>query len=238
MTMFEAIATALVHATLVALAQTLALAQPTVPVSAGAAAGQVTVPAGAQAAMPEGAQAALSMAAQAALSLAAQAVTPAGAQAAGSPSRLAPAQPSALARQPLGAWAWPLAPPPPVTRPFERPLTRWSAGHRGVDLAARPGQDVLAPSAGTVSFAGTVAGRGVLVITHASGLRSSFEPVSAVLPVGAAVARGESVATLDAASGHCQTAPSCLHWGVRRGEEYLDPLLLLGPREVVLVPSR
>lgn len=87
-----------------------------------------------------------------------------------------------------------------------------------------------------MTFAGVIAGRGVLVLSHAGGLRSSFEPVSTALPVGSQVATGQAVATLSGVAGHCAPT-SCLHWGVRRGEVYLDPLTLVGPVQVVLVPA-
>jgi len=125
-----------------------------------------------------------------------------------------------------------------VLQPFVAPVQQWSPGHRGVDLAAGPGALVLAPSDGVVGFAGTVVDRGVVVLDHAGGLRTTLEPVVPLLPVGAAVRRGEAVARLGT-GGHC--APGCLHWGVRRGRDaqavYLDPLALLGPPPApVLLP--
>lgn len=133
------------------------------------------------------------------------------------------------------------APPVPgelaVLRAFERPAAVWSAGHRGVDLPAADGDEVLAPADGVVSFAGPVAGRPVVTVTHPDGLRSSLEPVDPTVTVGQAVTRGGTLGTVDGqAASHC--APStCLHWGVRRGETYLDPLSLLGAvGPVVLLP--
>jgi murein DD-endopeptidase MepM/ murein hydrolase activator NlpD len=80
-----------------------------------------------------------------------------------------------------------------------------------------------------------LAGRGVLVVAHPGGLRSTFEPVTATVPVGSAVARGEVVGAVTAAEGHC--APrACLHWGVLRGRQYLDPLSFVGRAPIVLLP--
>ena len=76
-------------------------------------------------------------------------------------------------------WAvgrWPAS--PAVLRGFDPPRTRYGPGHRGVDLAARAGEPVLASVAGTVAFAGSVAGRGVVSIDHGS-LRTTYEPVEA-----------------------------------------------------------
>ena len=120
---------------------------------------------------------------------------------------------------------------------FDPPEVRWGAGHRGVDLGATVGQEVLAPTAGVVTFRGVVVDRGVLVIETVGGLRTTFEPVDSSLTVGIAVTQGQAVAPVAAAPGHCAPA-TCLHWGARDGERYLDPL---GPRRavrVVLLPLR
>lgn len=121
---------------------------------------------------------------------------------------------------------------------FVAPAVRWGPGHRGVDLAAAAGSSVLSPGAGTVSFTGVVVDRPLVVVTHPDGLRSTLEPVTGLLPRGAQVRAGEVVGTLEAtAASHC--APeTCLHWGVRRGEDYLDPLSLLAPREAVILLPR
>ena len=54
------------------------------------------------------------------------------------------------------AWTWPVD--GPVLRPFSFDRAHpYAAGqHRGVDLGAPTGRAVLAPTAGVVSFAGTV----------------------------------------------------------------------------------
>ena len=77
----------------------------------------------------------------------------------------------------VSRWVWPIEPNHVVVHGFDPPATRWSSGHRGVDIAAAVGTSVLAPTDGQVSFVGMVAGRPVLVLTHAGGLRSTFEPV-------------------------------------------------------------
>lgn len=120
-----------------------------------------------------------------------------------------------------------------VLRLFLRPAVRWGPGHRGVDVASSDGV-VLAPADGTVTWTGHVVDRGVLTITHPDGLRSSFEPVSALLDVGTPVRRGEPVATVERGGTHCRS--TCVHWGVRRGTEYLDPMTLVAPRQVRLLP--
>ena len=133
-------------------------------------------------------------------------------------------------------WAWPLHPLPAVVRPFVRPATQYGVGHRGVDLAGAPGQDVLAVAEGTVTHVGKVAGRGTVTVLHSSGIRSTYEPVSGVVVTGATVGRGAVLGILEESGSHCAAA-TCLHVGAVRGESYLDPLtLLLGGQRVRLLP--
>jgi murein DD-endopeptidase MepM/ murein hydrolase activator NlpD len=138
----------------------------------------------------------------------------------------------ATAPVPAGAqWRWPLDPAPAVVRRFLPAPTPWGAGHRGVDLAARVGQPVLAAGAGVVSFSGQIAGEGILAVTHPGGLRTTYQPVGAGLPSGTVVASGQQIGVVAAEPGHCAPA-TCLHWGLLRGvgpaSTYLDALQLLG----------
>jgi murein DD-endopeptidase MepM/ murein hydrolase activator NlpD len=132
------------------------------------------------------------------------------------------------------AFGWPVT-PPQVVRRFDPPPQPWLAGHRGVDLAAAPGAEVHAAGGGTVAFAGPVAGRGVVSVVHPGGLRTTYEPVSATVHTGEAVTAGQSLGALEAGHPGCPVA-ACLHWGLRRGEQYLDPLALLGLGRVRLLP--
>jgi murein DD-endopeptidase MepM/ murein hydrolase activator NlpD len=127
------------------------------------------------------------------------------------------------------AYAPPVGPPLVVLRPFRPPPSDapWLAGHRGVDLAAGVGSPVRAAAAGTVTFAGPLAGRGVVTVT-AGALRWTYEPVRPSVLAGHEVASGATIGRLEAATGHCGTRP-CLHWGLLRAHEYLDPLAPLGP---------
>lgn len=134
-----------------------------------------------------------------------------------------------------GPWGWPRpGSSPEVARSFAPPETRYGAGHRGVDLVGSPGQPVLAAAAGRVSFAGLLAGRGVVVVVHGA-LRTTYEPVTASVPVGASVALGDVLGTLEPGHLGCP-AEACLHWGLRRGEQYLDPLRLVDRGPVRLLP--
>lgn len=141
---------------------------------------------------------------------------------------------------PVGDRVWPLAGRPAVVRGWEPPDGAYGRGHRGVDLATEPGAAVLAAASGQVSFAGRVAGRGVLAIeVSGSGdppLRTTYEPVRALVAKGEKVTAGQVVAVVEAGPFHC--ASGCLHWGLRRGDTYLDPLTLLPPSLLRRGPSR
>jgi hypothetical protein len=131
-------------------------------------------------------------------------------------------------------WRWPVDPPVRVLRPFDPPEQRWLPGHLGVDLAAEPGQEVRAAGAGRVHFAGRVAGTPLVSVTHGD-LRTTYLPVESDLVRGDPVAAGEVLGTLAAAPPHRPDRP-CLHWGLLRGDDHLDPLSLLGLGEFRLLP--
>jgi len=149
----------------------------------------------------------------------------------------APGQEPATISRPASPWSWPLSPRPAVLRGFARPEHQWSAGHRGVDLAAQPGQPVLAAADGVVTFVGTVAGRGVVSVRHHGGWRTTYEPLSPLVTVGRPVRRGDRLGVVAVTAGHC--APrTCLHWGALLGSDYRDPLNLFTHRRPVLLPLR
>jgi murein DD-endopeptidase MepM/ murein hydrolase activator NlpD len=128
---------------------------------------------------------------------------------------------------------WPVQ-PPTVVAGFE-PHDPFGAGHRGVDLAAASGQLVRSALPGEVTFTGRVAGRTVVVVRHPGGVRTTYLPVVPIVAVGTQVSAGTALGRLDV-DQHCELS-ACLHWGARRGDEYLDPLSLLaraGP--IVLLP--
>jgi murein DD-endopeptidase MepM/ murein hydrolase activator NlpD len=167
--------------------------------------------------------------------LAVASVTNAGVGPVASPgSSLASEHPVSEASRP-GRWGWPLDPRPEVVQRFDPPDRPWLPGHRGVDLAAAAGQSVVAPTDGMVTWSGVIAGRGVVVVSHSGGLRSTFEPVTGAPATGTPVTRGARVGSVAATPGHC--APrTCVHWGVLRGETYLDPMSFVSRARVVLLP--
>lgn len=135
---------------------------------------------------------------------------------------------------PSQAFSWPLAPRPALVNVFDPPEHDWLPGHRGVDLAGNSNQAVRAAGPGTVVFAGRVAGKPVVSIDHPGGLRTTYEPVTASVRAGMRVRASEIVGTLE--PGHPTCKDACLHWGVRRGREYLDPLALVHFTPIRLKP--
>lgn len=142
--------------------------------------------------------------------------------------------PVTVAPQVPAAGVWPMEPVPAVVAGFRPPATRYAAGHRGVDLAGRAGQVVRAAAGGRVTYAGLLAGRGVVVVDHGP-TRTTYEPVRATVGVGTVVGAGDKVGRLEAAGSHCAPAV-CLHWGLVEGDAYLDPLTLVGAGPVRLLP--
>jgi murein DD-endopeptidase MepM/ murein hydrolase activator NlpD len=120
-------------------------------------------------------------------------------------------------------WTWPLA-GSSVIRGFEPPTSPWGPGHRGVDLRGYPDQPVRSVGAGVVTFVGPIAERPVVVVQHGD-LRTTYEPVHGTAQVGDPVAPGTQIGVL--AGGHCGPGTWCLHLGLKRGERYLDPRILL-----------
>lgn len=120
---------------------------------------------------------------------------------------------------------------------FRGPAVTWGPGHRGVDLAAATGSTVRSPADGVIAFTGRVVDRDVVSVVHDDGRRSSLEPVLSELAVGTEVRAGDALGTVQH-SPHCGAA-SCIHWGVREGQTYVDPLgLLAGDGPTVLLPVR
>lgn len=126
----------------------------------------------------------------------------------------------------LAAVAGLLPPPclvPPVDAPiierFRPPACEYCAGHRGIDFGADGGARVLAAAAGTVTFAGRVAGASWVVVAHAGDLRTSYGDLGRIaVRVGAEVEAGQVIGT----------ASGSVHLGLRRAATYIDPEPWLG----------
>lgn len=111
----------------------------------------------------------------------------------------------------------------PVVRRFHV-VSRYGPGHRGVDLAARPGTPVRAPAAGVVTWAGAVAGRRWVTVDH-GWVRTTVGPLASIrVPRGRAVGAGDVVGTSATAHGL-----DAVHVSARIGQRYVDPLSLVRP---------
>jgi len=143
------------------------------------------------------------------------------------------------ARADDGRLDWPLRPRPAVLRTFDAPSPNWNRGHRGVDLAGVSGQSVYAAGAGTVVFAGELAGRTLVSIEHPGGLRTTYEPVRPAVRAGQLVTTGTVIGDLLTGHAGCSAA-ACLHWGAMWGAasraDYVDPLGLLASTPIRLKP--
>ena len=146
---------------------------------------------------------------------------------------VAPAPASAV-----GVWMHPVA--GRVVHPFRPPATRYGRGHLGVDFSAAPGTPVRAAGAGTVVFAGAVAGGRHVVVRHAGGLRTSYSFLATIrVHTGQRVGRGAVLGTTGGRGEHHDG--HVLHLGLRIGDAYVDPMRLFAPGRlpvrVHLVPS-
>ncbi len=131
-------------------------------------------------------------------------------------------------------YQWPA--PGPVVRTWDPPVTRYAAGHRGVDLAVTAGERVVAMADGVVGWAGVVAGTAWVSVDHADGIRTTVGPMATI-----AVGRGDRVgagARLGTATGRAHSTAAAtsgegLHVSARRDGDYVDPATLVGD----LVPT-
>lgn len=123
-----------------------------------------------------------------------------------------------------------------VLRGFDHLEANWLPGHRGVDIAGTPGEEIRSAGRGRVIYARRVADTNVVSVEHSHTLRTTYTPVKATVKAGDYVEMGEVIGTLD--DGHCVIG-ACLHWGAIRRETrdvYLDPLSLLSDATIRLFP--
>jgi Peptidase family M23 len=131
-----------------------------------------------------------------------------------------------------GLWQPPVS--GPVERGFEPPARQYGPGHLGVDYAVAPGTIVRAAGAGVVAFAGTVGGAVHVVVAHSNGLRTSYSFLaSALVHRGQTVGVGQPVGR----SGGKGTNHDggVVHFGLRVGNTYVDPLLLFRPPDLAKI---
>ena len=119
----------------------------------------------------------------------------------------------------------------PVADPFRSPDDPYGPGNRGVEYDTVPGDPVRAAAAGTVVFAGPVAGTLHVTVDHGGGVVSSYSYLERVsVRVHAPVGQGQVVGL----------AGDRLHFGVRVNGRYVDPARFMGVKRVRvrLVPLR
>jgi murein DD-endopeptidase MepM/ murein hydrolase activator NlpD len=122
-----------------------------------------------------------------------------------------------------------------VTRAFDPPEDNWLPGHRGVDLLGEDHAIVAAAMDGVVVFASMLATRPVISIRHLD-LTTTYEPVEALVKVGDAVVAGQPIGYL--VTGHPCPGSACLHWGLKQGDVYLDPMSLVTRAKVRLLAAK
>ncbi len=114
-----------------------------------------------------------------------------------------------------------------VARAFTPPARRYGPGHLGVDFAIPPGTPVHAAGPGEVTIAGPVAGALHVVVAHAGGFRTSYSFLATVtVHRDEHVAAGQVLGTTGGSGPNHATG--VVHFGLRSGDEYIDPMLLFG----------
>lgn len=137
-------------------------------------------------------------------------------------------RPAATSAPAATGWQWPLL--GPITQRFGESLTQYGT-HQGIDIDADTGHPVTAARGGAVVVASgswDECGGLQVHIDHGDGLESWYRHLSRIdVAVGARVAAG----TLIGAVGDtgCSLG-SHLHFGIRDGKQFVDPLRYLPPR--------
>lgn len=137
----------------------------------------------------------------------------------------------ALPLRAAGSPPW-LIPPvdAPIAVPFQKPAHRFAPGHRGIDYAVAEGTRVRAAGAGMVTFAGRVGAVLAVTIAHDPGYESTYSSLSEIyVGRGDLVQQGTWIGTVG--SSHPGGADG-LHFGVKSGDGYVDPALLMGGFDV------
>ena len=119
---------------------------------------------------------------------------------------------------------------------FLAPETLYSSGHRGIDLKAAIGTEVISPASGQITFRGQVGFRNLVTISFGNSMKASVEPVCSELAEGTLVSQGTIIGFVCEPSieyqWHCPD--TCIHFGTRTEQGYFSPLALMN----ALPPSR
>lgn len=108
-----------------------------------------------------------------------------------------------------------------VIDPYRPPACPWCAGNRGITYGTEPRTPVRAVLPGIVSFSGRVVDVAYVVVAVGDGRRLTYGGLErADVPVGARVSVGETLGV----------SSTTVHFGVRRGSSYEDPMGVLTGR--------
>ena len=111
----------------------------------------------------------------------------------------------------------------PISDPFRAPEHEFGPGNRGIEYRTNVGDQVRASAAGTVSFAGSVAGSLFVSVDHGGGLITTVGFLDEV-----AVRRGEAIEQGQALGA----AGERTHFSARQDGIYFDPEQLFGPSQL------
>ena len=121
-------------------------------------------------------------------------------------------------------WTWPVV--GPIVVAFDPPDSPYGTGHRGIDVAAALGTEVLAPADGVVTFAGPVGGRLFVTVDLGDGVLSTSSFLSSItVHRDDVVSAGQVVGS--SGSGHTGSPVPVLHFSVRIDDVYVDPMSYL-----------
>ena len=129
------------------------------------------------------------------------------------------------------AWTWPAQGPVLLGFNFDSSHPYAGGQHRGIDIGIGPGTPVVAPTSGTVTFAGTVptSGKSVTIATG-DGYSVTLTHLGSIgVSKGASVGEGDAVGTVGP-SGTPELDVPYVYMGVRvtaQAQGYLDPLSFL-----------
>ena len=112
--------------------------------------------------------------------------------------------------------------------PRPQPVPGASTNHKGVDLAAPYGANILASAAGVVTTSKYSASAGnYVVIAHGNGISTVYMHASSLLvSVGQTVSQGQVIAKVGS-TGY--SSGNHLHFGVIKNGTYVDPLGYVSP---------
>ena len=112
---------------------------------------------------------------------------------------------------------------------YQLPASEYGAGHRGIDLEMKPGEEIRAPFDGVVSFVGKVVDRKLITLHSLTGYKASFEPICSDWNEGDFVREQEVLGwACPAEPNYQEHCANCVHFSVRNENGYLNPLLFVG----------